>query len=197
MSDFLFSFQFYVTARKVPLISIVYVPLPGVIGVYNIYSPGRSVKVKGVCSNCQGPVSYKWRIRAKDGEYITINESTSTTGDTKSNFVIKQGVLNGRYGYDVELVVKNPQKFDEVGVSSLLLHPNEPPTGGTCWAPNENDTIIALEDQIEVVCDNWYDPDDPTNPPVTYEVNSDRVTDIPYINVKVVCNFLNPYRVVI
>ena len=135
-------------------------------------SSGYPIKVLGNCVNCGflWKTTYAWRIFREDNVELLLNQSTSTTGVAKRNLVINQGVLSTDHSYVFYLTVTS-SKLKEEGYAQLEMLHNQPPTGGWCNISGAEDGIAALIDRIEVFCEGWYDPDDITNAPLTYEVN--------------------------
>ena len=123
-------------------------------------SSGQPIKLMGCCTNCKGGgrVSYSWKVVRDDGLEEQLSSATSTTGSEQSSLVIKQGSLNSDHAFTFQLTVNDADHFGREGYAELRMMPNQPPSGGRCYVGNLS--VVALEQHLEVVCENWTDPDD-------------------------------------
>ncbi|XP_066432663.1 polycystin-1 isoform X1 [Eleutherodactylus coqui] len=126
--------------------------------VYEV-SASSYVYLEGSCTNCQDEAwSGRWTAQSFSNKTLTLNASTTTTGDRELNLVLRQGVLKDGEGYKFTLHVSDPT-MEKEGFASIDLLPNSPPSGGTCrFSPNK--TIHALTDPVHFDCTGWRDTED-------------------------------------
>eukprot|EP00062_Callorhinchus_milii_P004488 gi/632943693/ref/XP_007887086.1/ PREDICTED: polycystin-1-like [Callorhinchus milii] len=123
------------------------------------YRVSRSIHVTlaGQCENCSSNTSHKWTVQSSDGFPLTLDNQTTSTGDSNPDLVIRQGVLRNGVNYTFTLSVMDPEKHSS-GFSSIMLTPNYPPSGGVCTV--KPDTVFyLLETVISVNCTGWLDED--------------------------------------
>ncbi|XP_043944837.1 polycystin-1 [Protopterus annectens] len=127
----------------------------------SVYEVSKSsyVYLAGSCRNCKSS-SYKWHWTAQNfkNQSLVLNMSSTTTGNSGMNLVMRQNVLADREGYMFGLRVFDPV-MDAEGYASMSLQPNSPPSGGACWiVPNY--TASALDTKIHYQCSGWTDAED-------------------------------------
>ncbi|CAH2307448.1 polycystin-1 [Pelobates cultripes] len=126
--------------------------------VYEV-SASSYVYLEGSCSNClDDSRSGRWTAQSFGNKSLTLDLSTTTTGDREMNLVLRQGALKDGEGYTFTLHVSDPT-MEEEGFASIDLLPNRPPFGGSCRIfPNK--TIHALSTKIQFDCTGWRDTED-------------------------------------
>ncbi|XP_071105933.1 polycystin-1-like [Haliotis cracherodii] len=107
------------------------------------------------CSNCQTDANYTWILEV-DGKPQTLTDSQTLTTLRGPNLVIKQGVIPVGSDYTVT-VSKSFRLVSRTGSSSLKLHGNKPPSGGTCTVTPT--TVQTLANKVKVSCSGWSDSD--------------------------------------
>ncbi|KAF4106605.1 hypothetical protein G5714_012595 [Onychostoma macrolepis] len=120
-------------------------------------SHGRYVTLAGHCSSCQDTVQYRWTAENQEGEALTLNEVTTSTGNLWREIVIKPGVLMEGQEYTFTLNVSEPAS-GLWGSASITLVPNHPPYGGICTL-SPDDSLHFLETMVSYSCSGWMDDD--------------------------------------
>ncbi|XP_062977569.1 polycystin-1-like [Elgaria multicarinata webbii] len=115
------------------------------------------VTLSGQCKNCDNGTRYKWRAQNSDGLPLTLDNVTTSTGDSNRDLVIRQGVLQDGMKYIFTVLVTQPRGQLQ-GESSITLTPNHPPKGGVCTLTPENN-IYILETPVRFQCMGWMDED--------------------------------------
>ncbi|XP_030390199.1 polycystin-1-like isoform X4 [Gopherus evgoodei] len=123
------------------------------------YEISRSVHVTlaGQCQSCDNRTMYKWTAQSSDGQNLTLNHVTTSTGDSNRDLVIRQGVLRDGVNYSFTLSASQPGG-ELQGGSSITLTPNNPPRGGICTLTPEHN-LYLLETLVSYQCTGWVDED--------------------------------------
>ncbi|CAM2101941.1 unnamed protein product [Caretta caretta] len=123
------------------------------------YEISRSVHVTlaGQCQSCDNRTIYKWTAQSSDGQPLTLDHVTTSTGDSNRDLVIRQGVLRDGVNYSFMLSASQPGG-ELQGGSSITLTPNNPPRGGVCTLTPEHD-LYLLETLVSYQCTGWVDED--------------------------------------
>ncbi|XP_073166530.1 polycystin-1-like isoform X4 [Lepidochelys kempii] len=123
------------------------------------YEISRSVHVTlaGQCQSCDNRTIYKWTAQSSDGQPLTLDHVTTSTGDSNRDLVIRQGVLRDGVNYSFTLSASQPGG-ELQGGSSITLTPNNPPRGGVCTLTPEHD-LYLLETLVSYQCTGWVDED--------------------------------------
>ncbi|XP_078520977.1 polycystin-1 [Lissotriton helveticus] len=127
----------------------------------SVYEVSKSsyLYLEGSCRNCQGDASTgRWTAQSFNNKSFPLDNSTTTTGNTGMNLVLRQGFLKDGEGYTFTLHVNDPS-MDEEGYASIDLLPNSPPAGGQCII-FPNDTVHALTAKVHFECTGWTDSED-------------------------------------
>ncbi|XP_048343368.1 polycystin-1-like [Sphaerodactylus townsendi] len=123
------------------------------------YKVSRSVHVtlSGQCNSCDNRTQYEWRAQSSNGQILTLDNVTTSTGDSNRDLVIRQGILQDGVNYTFTVLA---MQFDGQlqGSASLTLTPNNPPRGGVCILRPENN-IYILETPVKFQCMGWMDED--------------------------------------
>uniref|UniRef100_A0A8C4YMI3 Polycystin 1 n=1 Tax=Gopherus evgoodei TaxID=1825980 RepID=A0A8C4YMI3_9SAUR len=119
------------------------------------YEISRSVHVTlaGQCQSCDNRTMvrlYKWTAQSSDGQNLTLNHVTTSTGDSNRDLVIRQGVLRDGVNYSFTLSASQPGG-ELQGGSSITLTPNNPPRGGICTLTPEHN-LYLLETLVSYQC---------------------------------------------
>uniref|UniRef100_A0A8C0GYM7 Polycystin 1, transient receptor potential channel interacting n=1 Tax=Chelonoidis abingdonii TaxID=106734 RepID=A0A8C0GYM7_CHEAB len=116
------------------------------------YEISRSVHVTlaGQCQSCDNRTMYKWTAQSSDGQNLTLNHVTTSTGDSNRDLVIRQGVLRDGVNYSFTLSASQPGG-ELQGGSSITLTPNNPPRGGVCTLTPEHH-LYLLETLVSYQC---------------------------------------------
>ncbi|XP_054832280.1 polycystin-1-like [Eublepharis macularius] len=102
-------------------------------------------------------MQYEWRAQSSDGQILTLDNVTTSTGDSNRDLVIRQGVLQDGVNYTFT-VLATQISGQLQGASSITLTPNNPPRGGVCILRPENN-IYILETPVRFQCMGWMDED--------------------------------------
>ncbi|XP_067914731.1 polycystin-1 [Heterodontus francisci] len=123
------------------------------------YGVSRSthVTLAGRCENCSNKSTHKWTVQSSDGYPLTLDNKTTSTGDSNPNLVIRQGVLRDGVNYTFTLNITDPEK-EITGFSSIILTPNYPPSRGVCTI-HPDETLYLLETPLSFSCTGWWDVD--------------------------------------
>ncbi|XP_060127847.1 polycystin-1 isoform X6 [Zootoca vivipara] len=115
------------------------------------------VTLSGQCESCDNGTLYIWRARSSDGQPLTLDNVTTSTGDSNRDLVIRQGVLQDGVNYTFTVLVTQP-RGQLRGEAGITLTPNHPPRGGLCiLRPEKN--IYILETPVRFQCMGWMDED--------------------------------------
>ncbi|GCC34843.1 hypothetical protein chiPu_0013320 [Chiloscyllium punctatum] len=95
------------------------------------YRVSRSthVTLAGRCQNCSNKSTYKWTVQSSDASPLTLDNKTTSTGDSNPNLVVRQDVLQDGVNYTFTLSITDSEK-QSTGFSSITLTPNYPPSRG-------------------------------------------------------------------
>ncbi|KYO31114.1 hypothetical protein Y1Q_0016466 [Alligator mississippiensis] len=123
------------------------------------YEVSRSIHVTlfGQCESCDNRTMYKWTAQSSDGQPLTLDNVTTSTGDSNRDLVIRQGVLRDGVNYTFTVSAFQPSR-ELPGRSSITLTPNHPPRGGLCMLRPEHD-LYLLETPVSYHCTGWVDED--------------------------------------
>ena len=119
-----------------------------------LISPNQQVALSSSCSNCLSNTQYRWQVES-DRVQIPLDETTTTTGDSNINLVIRPNVLGNAATYTFSLTVTSSDLSSD-GNAILRLDSNKPPYGGSCDIGGA-DPVISLESQVSVSCSGWTD----------------------------------------
>ena len=162
-------FQVWVQDRLLPVVSIDCVSCRE----RNVFTVSRSqhLKLLGNCSNCEGQVSYSWKVhRLNPLEELILDPTTTSTGTNRSNLVILSGALESYANYSVRLDVK-AEGYVLKGRSSLVFVYSPPPSGGTCnLTLPQGETLTAPGAVVRVACRDWKDNTNSSSDPVTFHI---------------------------
>uniref|UniRef100_A0A8C3SV84 Polycystin 1, transient receptor potential channel interacting n=1 Tax=Chelydra serpentina TaxID=8475 RepID=A0A8C3SV84_CHESE len=114
------------------------------------YEISRSVHVTlaGQCQGCDNRTV--WMAQSSDGQPLTLDHVTTSTGDSNRDLVIRQGVLRDGVNYSFTLSASQPGG-ELQGGSSITLTPNNPPRGGVCTLTPEHN-LYLLETLVSYQC---------------------------------------------
>uniref|UniRef100_H3B277 Polycystin 1, transient receptor potential channel interacting n=1 Tax=Latimeria chalumnae TaxID=7897 RepID=H3B277_LATCH len=123
------------------------------------YEVSRSIHVtlSGQCRNCNDKTLYKWTSHSSDGKPLILDSTTTSTGDSNRDLVVRQGVLKDGVNYTFTLTATYPMRR-QWGLSSITLAPNKPPQDGVCTIQPES-IIYVLETSLVYHCTGWRDED--------------------------------------
>ncbi|XP_043571141.1 polycystin-1 [Chiloscyllium plagiosum] len=124
------------------------------------YRVSRSthVTLAGRCQNCSNKSTYKWTVQSSDASPLTLDNKTTSTGDSNPNLVVRQDVLQDGVNYTFTLSITDSEK-QNTGFSSITLTPNYPPSRGECTI-HPDQTLYLLETLLSFNCTGWWDEDD-------------------------------------
>nr|XP_045017588.1 polycystin-1 isoform X2 [Jaculus jaculus] len=126
-----------------------------------VYEVSRSSQVylEGRCHNCsRGSKQGRWAARTFSNKTLVLDETTTSTGSSGMQLVVRQGVLRDGEGYVFTLTVLGPLGAEE-GFASIYLSPNRPPLGGSCHL-FPLDVVHALTTRVHFECTGWRDAED-------------------------------------
>ncbi|MGH0137686.1 UNVERIFIED_CONTAM: hypothetical protein FKN15_021799 [Acipenser sinensis] len=131
--------------------------------VYEV-SQSSYVYLAGTCNNCQDNNSHsgRWRAQNSKNESLVLDVTTTSTGSTGMNLVVRQGILKDGDAYTFSLHVTDPLMENE-GFASIELRPNLPPAGGSCVV-HPSDTANALTSKVQFKCTGYKDSEDSETP---------------------------------
>uniref|UniRef100_UPI00398EAF00 polycystin-1 n=1 Tax=Pristiophorus japonicus TaxID=55135 RepID=UPI00398EAF00 len=123
------------------------------------YAVSRSthVTLAGRCENCGNKSTHKWTVQSSDGNPLTLDNKTTSTGDSNPDLVIRRGVLQDGVNYTFTLNITDPEE-ETIGFSSIILTPNYPPSGGACTI-HPDQALYLLETPLSFNCTGWWDED--------------------------------------
>uniref|UniRef100_A0A4W3IKU7 Polycystin 1, transient receptor potential channel interacting n=1 Tax=Callorhinchus milii TaxID=7868 RepID=A0A4W3IKU7_CALMI len=133
----------------------------------SVHGVSRSshIILSGSCSNCHWSSQYAWEAETFNKIPLVLNSTTTTTGSTEMNLVVRHRVLQDGVGYTFSLNVIDPL-MENVGFASIYIPPMYPPSSGNCQIyPTEN--ISALTTSVTFTCTGWKDTND-TGAPLVY-----------------------------
>ncbi|XP_061469355.1 polycystin-1-like [Rhineura floridana] len=129
------------------------------------------VTLSGQCNSCDSGTLYKWKAQSSDGQLLTLDNVTTSTGDSNRDLVIRQGVLQDGVKYTFTVLVTQPRGQLQ-GESSITLTPNHPPRGGVCILRPQND-IYILEMPVRFQCMGWMDEDSSPTQQLIYTLTAE------------------------
>uniref|UniRef100_H3A3K9 Polycystin 1, transient receptor potential channel interacting n=1 Tax=Latimeria chalumnae TaxID=7897 RepID=H3A3K9_LATCH len=127
----------------------------------SVYEVSKSsyVYLAGTCINCQDSSPHGlWTAQSLNNKTLALDTTTTSTGNTGMNLVLRQGVLSDGDGYIFSLNVTDPS-LDNEGFASIALLPNNPPAGGLCWI-SPSDVVSALVTEVQFQCSGWRDTEE-------------------------------------
>jgi len=129
---------------------------------YNV-SRSQSVKLIGGCGGCRlRDVIFHWTIESVGSEpngtngFLPINFNTTTTGNGKSNLVVRSNMFDQRFTYRFHLNVTS-KKTKSTGYAFIELGPTpSEPSDGRCMfqitgvTDDNYTTIVSFVNQVRV-----------------------------------------------
>ncbi|NXE94079.1 PKD1 protein, partial [Menura novaehollandiae] len=134
----------------------------------SVYEVSKSsyVYLEGTCQNCHNDSKLgRWAAHSFKNETLILDKTTTSTGDTGMNLVLRQGALRDGEGYTFTLHITDLTTGEE-GFASIDLLPNQPPEGGSCHLSPEG-PLRALVTKVHFECAGWRDTED-TEGPLVY-----------------------------
>ncbi|XP_074867229.1 polycystin-1 isoform X3 [Carettochelys insculpta] len=146
---------------RVPIVSIECVSCKAQ-SVYEV-SKSSYVYLEGTCRNCQNDSKLgRWAAHSFKNKSLILDKTTTSTGNTGMNLVLRPGALKDGEGYTFTLHITDLTTGEE-GYASMDLLPNRPPIGGVCQlSPNEE--VQALMAKVHFECAGWRDTEDEEAP---------------------------------
>ncbi|XP_054445386.1 polycystin-1 isoform X1 [Pteronotus mesoamericanus] len=146
-----------IRSGQVPIVSLECVSCKAQ-GVYAV-SRSSYVYLEGRCDNCRGGSKRGlWAARTFSNKTLVLDETTTSTGSTGMQLVVRRGVLRDGEGYTFTLTVLGGSGEEE-GCASIHLSPNRPPLGGSCQL-FPLDAVHALTTKVHFKCAGWRDAED-------------------------------------
>ncbi|XP_058705740.1 polycystin-1 isoform X2 [Poecile atricapillus] len=134
----------------------------------SVYEVSKSsyVYLEGTCQNCHNDSKLgRWAAHSFKNKSLILDKTTTSTGDTGMNLVLRQGALRDGEGYTFTLHITDLTTGEE-GFASIDLLPNQPPVGGSCRLSPEG-PLRALVTKVHFECAGWQDTED-TEGPLVY-----------------------------
>ncbi|NXQ21770.1 PKD1 protein, partial [Peucedramus taeniatus] len=131
----------------------------------SVYEVSKSsyVYLEGTCQNCHNDSKLgRWAAHSFKNESLVLDKTTTSTGDTGMNLVLRQGALRDGEGYTFTLHITDLTTGEE-GFASIDLLPNQPPVGGSCQLSTEG-PLRALVTKVHFECAGWRDTEDEEGP---------------------------------
>ncbi|KAH0631741.1 hypothetical protein JD844_019498 [Phrynosoma platyrhinos] len=131
----------------------------------SVYAVSRSsyVYLEGTCLNCQNNSKMgRWAAHSFKNKTLVLDRSTTSTGDTGMNLVLRPWALKDGEGYTFTLHITDLATGEE-GYASMDLFPNQPPFGGSCWL-SPMGPVQALTAKIHFECTGWRDTENEGTP---------------------------------
>ncbi|NWY67558.1 PKD1 protein, partial [Erithacus rubecula] len=131
----------------------------------SVYEVSKSsyVYLEGTCQNCHNDSKHgRWAAHSFKNESLILDKTTTSTGDTGMNLVLRQGALRDGEGYTFTLHITDPTTGEE-GFASIDLLPNQPPVGGSCIL-SQKGPLRALLTKVHFECTGWRDTEDEEGP---------------------------------
>ncbi|XP_066496885.1 polycystin-1 isoform X2 [Tiliqua scincoides] len=142
--------------------------------VYEV-SQSSYVYLEGTCLNCQNNSKLgRWAAHSFKNKSLVLNKTTTSTGNTGMNLVLRPGALKDGEGYTFTLHITDLATGEE-GYASIDLFPNQPPFGGTCQLSPVG-PVQALTAKIHFECTGWRDMED-KDTPLVYMLLAERCRD--------------------
>ncbi|XP_062359286.1 polycystin-1 [Cinclus cinclus] len=131
----------------------------------SVYEVSKSsyVYLEGTCQNCHNDSKLgRWAAHSFKNKSLILDKTTTSTGDTGMNLVLRQGALRDGEGYTFTLHITDLTTGEE-GFASIDLLPNQPPVGGSCRLSPEG-PLKALLTKVHFECAGWRDTEDEEGP---------------------------------
>ncbi|NWX27466.1 PKD1 protein, partial [Notiomystis cincta] len=131
----------------------------------SVYEVSKSsyVYLEGTCQNCHNDSKLgRWAAHSFKNKSLILDKTTTSTGDTGMNLVLRQGALRDGEGYTFTLHITDLTTGEE-GFASIDLLPNQPPQGGSCRLSPEG-PLRALVTKVHFECAGWRDTEDAEAP---------------------------------
>ncbi|NXQ36582.1 PKD1 protein, partial [Alaudala cheleensis] len=131
----------------------------------SVYEVSKSsyVYLEGTCQNCHNDSKLgRWAAHSFKNKSLILDKTTTSTGDTGMNLVLRQGALRDGEGYTFTLHITDLTTGEE-GFASIDLLPNQPPTGGSCRL-DPSGPLRALVTKVHFECTGWRDSEDAEGP---------------------------------
>ncbi|NWZ45627.1 PKD1 protein, partial [Brachypodius atriceps] len=131
----------------------------------SVYEVSKSsyVYLEGTCQNCHNDSKLgRWAAHSFKNKSLVLDKTTTSTGDTGMNLVLRQGALKDGEGYTFTLHITDLTTGEE-GFASIDLLPNQPPVGGSCRLSPEG-PLRALVTKVHFECAGWRDTEDAEGP---------------------------------
>ncbi|NXP60074.1 PKD1 protein, partial [Chloropsis cyanopogon] len=131
----------------------------------SVYEVSKSsyVYLEGTCQNCHNDSKLgRWAAHSFKNKSLILDKTTTSTGDTGMNLVLRQGALRDGEGYTFTLHITDLTTGEE-GFASIDLLPNQPPKGGSCELSPQG-PLRALETKVHFECAGWRDTEDAEGP---------------------------------
>ncbi|XP_039346814.1 polycystin-1 isoform X1 [Mauremys reevesii] len=146
---------------KVPIVSLECVSCKAQ-SVYEV-SKSSYVYLEGTCRNCQNDSKLgRWAAHSFKNKSLVLDKTTTSTGNTGMNLVLRPGALKDGEGYTFTLHITDLTTGEE-GYASIDLLPNRPPIGGLCQL-SPNGEVKALMAKVHFECAGWRDTEDEEAP---------------------------------
>ncbi|NXU35698.1 PKD1 protein, partial [Drymodes brunneopygia] len=132
----------------------------------SVYEVSKSsyVYLEGTCQNCHNDSKLgRWAAHSFNNKSLILDKTTTSTGDTGMNLVLRQGALRDGEGYTFTLHITDLTTGEE-GFASIDLLPNQPPVGGTCRLSPPQGPLRALVTKVHFECAGWRDTEDAEGP---------------------------------
>ncbi|NWU79791.1 PKD1 protein, partial [Onychorhynchus coronatus] len=131
----------------------------------SVYEVSKSsyVYLEGTCQNCHNDSKLgRWAAHSFKNKSLILDKTTTSTGDTGMNLVLRPGALKDGEGYTFTLHITDLTTGEE-GFASIDLLPNQPPVGGHCCLSPEG-PLRALMTKVHFECAGWRDTEDAEGP---------------------------------
>ncbi|XP_064529477.1 polycystin-1 isoform X2 [Pseudopipra pipra] len=131
----------------------------------SVYEVSKSsyVYLEGTCQNCHNDSKLgRWAAHSFKNRSLILDKTTTSTGDTGMNLVLRPGALKDGEGYTFTLHITDLTTGEE-GFASIDLLPNQPPTGGECFLSPQG-PLRALMTKVHFECAGWRDTEDAEAP---------------------------------
>ncbi|NXM65438.1 PKD1 protein, partial [Serilophus lunatus] len=131
----------------------------------SVYEVSKSsyVYLEGTCQNCHNDSKLgRWAAHSFKNKSLILDKTTTSTGDTGMNLVLRQGALKDGEGYTFTLHITDLTTGEE-GFASIDLLPNQPPVGGAC-SLSPKGPLRALMTKVYFECAGWRDTEDAEGP---------------------------------
>ncbi|NWU09198.1 PKD1 protein, partial [Cephalopterus ornatus] len=131
----------------------------------SVYEVSKSsyVYLEGTCQNCHNDSKLgRWAAHSFKNKSLILDRTTTSTGDTGMNLVLRPGALKDGEGYTFTLHITDLTTGEE-GFASIDLLPNQPPVGGKCYLSPKG-PLRALMTKVHFECAGWRDTEDAEGP---------------------------------